>query len=114
MSRQILVRVDGQGDPNIGPGIPPSLPLVLEGMGTPPAAATAAAASSSAAVAFYRLLDPEAAVGQLKSKWSELVEPPIAAVSTTPAYDSGGDTGSSGSSNGGGTPWKRKIGVGGT
>lgn len=115
---QILVRVDGEGeaDPDVDVGTRRSLPLALEGLDKPPSAAatgaTEAAAgsssSSSAVVVFYRLLAPDAAVGQLKSKWSELVEPPAAATCS----DSGSDSGGGSSSGDGGTPWTRKAGIG--
>lgn len=110
-NRQILIRVDSHregsgGDPKIDKHIPRSLPLALEGVDTAPssvaAAAKAGTAASSSSVVSYRLLDPEAAVGQLKLKWSELVEPPAAA-----------DRGSGdGASSGDGTPWARGLGIG--
>lgn len=111
---QILVRVDGEADPNVDVGSTRrSLPLALEGLDKPApasASATEAAASGSAVVVFYRLLDPDAAVGQLKSKWSELVEPPAAAAAAATYSDDSGDGGSG--SSGDGTPWARKVGVG--
>lgn len=93
------------GDPNIDEVIPRSLPLALEGLRTDSSGAAAAAiagtAASSSPVVFYRLLDPEAAVGRLKLKWSELVEPPAAADGVS------GD----GATNGDGTPWARGLGT---
>lgn len=50
---------------------------------------------------FYRLLDPEAAVGQLKLKWSELVEPPAAASGVS----------ADGTASWDGTPWVRGLGI---
>lgn len=106
--RQILVRVDKGANPDVDVGTRRSLPLALEGLDKdkPP---------PSAVVVFYRLLDPDAAVEQLKSKWSELVEPPApAAAAACSDSDSGSDSGG-GSSSGVGTPWARKLdaGVGG-
>lgn len=114
--RQILVRVDRETNLNADIGVRrSSLPLALEGLDRPPpveaATATGVAAGSSAVVVFYRLLDPDAAVEQLKSKWSELVEPPAAAAAATCSDSSGTDLGGS-SSSGSGTPWSGRLGIG--
>ncbi|CBJ25706.1 conserved unknown protein [Ectocarpus siliculosus] len=111
---KILVRLDepgreGGGDSNTGKDGSCSLPLALEDLSTTAASAVAAptappqakppggSAVGSSAVVFYRLLDPEAAVEQLKSIWSELVEPPPERFS---------DAGSRGSGEPS-TPWRR-------
>ncbi|CAM9667331.1 unnamed protein product [Ectocarpus sp. 12 AP-2014] len=113
----VLVRLDepgreGGGDSNADKVGLCSLPLALEDLSTTAASAVAAStaqpqakppggtAVGSSAVVFYRLLDPEAAVEQLKSIWSELVEPPPERFS---------DAGSRGSGEPS-TPWRR-VGV---
>ncbi|CAM9256922.1 unnamed protein product, partial [Ectocarpus sp. 4 AP-2014] len=110
----VLVRLDepvreGGGDSNADKDGLCSLPLALEDLSTTAASAVAASSAppnakppggtavGSSAVVFYRLLDPEAAVEQLKSIWSELVEPPPERFS---------DAGSRGSGEPS-TPWRR-------
>lgn len=103
-----------------------SLPLVLEGpetTTTAPKTTTTASRTVSTGVGgdqsaenngggstivCYHLLAPEAAVEELKLRWSDLVEPPGTA--GTKATGRNGDSGNGVSEDC--TPWARMLGVG--
>lgn len=128
---QILVRTDealeGRGVPDSENNLR-SLPLALEGPGTTPAAPKTTTATSptvstgggggadqpaektggGSTIVYYHLLAPEAAVEELKLRWSDLVEPSGAADTKTTGRS--GDAGYDLSEDV--TPWARMLGVG--
>lgn len=68
-----------------------SLASAVTAAGASTVEAADAVDSSGSDVVFYRVLDPEAGVEELKQRWSELVEPPGATVGEkTDGTDSGG------------------------
>lgn len=125
---QILVRADaalGRGDaPDKGSSLQ-SLPLALEGPDTTPVTpkTTTTPPTMSAGVGgdqptdrttggstivYYHLLAPEAAVEELKLRWSDLVEPPGA--TNTEAKGRSGDVGHGVSEDD--TPWASRLNAG--
>lgn len=98
---KILARADTERDDGIGKSKQGWLPLALEGpdatnvtpttiptsakapttqeptpTATPPSALPSEDDGCSSTVVLYRLLDPDAAVKELRLRWAELVEPP--------------------------------------
>lgn len=114
---KILVRVNAERDEGRAKSKQRWLPLALEGPGTTDTALTTTPTTATASdrkeptppatplsgqqledggcgstVVFYRMLDPDAAVEELRLRWAELVEPP-----------QGGDGGPDD------TPWARRL-----
>lgn len=126
---QFLVRADAavaRGDAPDNASGPRSLPLALEGPDTTPAApqttttppttstevggdqSTERTTAGGSTIVYYHLLAPEAAVEELKLRWSDLVEPP--GVADTKSKGSSGDGGYGVSEDA--TPWARRLDVG--
>ncbi|CAM9136063.1 unnamed protein product, partial [Laminaria digitata] len=126
-SLKFLVRADAavaRGDAPDNASGPRSLPLALEGPDTTPAApqttttppttsteggdqSTERTTAGGSTIVYYHLLAPEAAVEELKLRWSDLVEPP--GVADTKSKGSSGDGGYGVSEDA--TPWARRLGV---
>lgn len=123
---QILVRTDaalGRGDAPDSESSLLSLPLALEGPDanpvspktttTPTTMATGVGEQSTerttggSTIVYYHLLAPEAAVEELKLRWSDLVEPPGAADTNTKRLSVNVGNGVSEDD----TPWARRLNV---